>query len=271
MDVVLMGIALALAGVFIGIFSGMLGIGGGTVMVPLLRIVFGLPAVSATATSLFVIIPTSISGALSHLRNGTCIIKLGLALGLGGAVTSSLGVFLADRSPSWAIMLAAAIVILYSSSTMLKKALKAPKKGEKKAVAVPKATDSNDGVVITGKTILSGVGIGLIAGLASGYVGVGGGFIMVPLMTNLLNIPIRKASGTSLVAIIILAVPGVIEYCLLGHVNYLAGLMLTIGTIPGAVLGTKVGAKVNERALRFIFAGFLGVAAILLIVREFIF
>ena len=81
-------IGLAVAGIFIGVLSGMLGIGGGTVMVPLLRLVFGLDAYMATATSLFAIIPTSLSGMISHLRAKTCYPKLGLALGLGGAATS---------------------------------------------------------------------------------------------------------------------------------------------------------------------------------------
>lgn len=279
MEIILTGVALALAGVIIGIFSGMLGIGGGTVMVPLLRIVFGLPAISATATSLFVIIPTSISGALSHLRKGTCLIKLGVALGLGGAISSSLGVLLADKSPSWAIMLAAAIIIAYSSYTMLRKAIRLPKTSNAKAPA--EAADAKEEakaapepedveLVLTPKRLAAGVAIGLVAGLASGYVGVGGGFIMVPLMTSLLGIPIHKASGTSLIAIIILAIPGVAEYCMLGHVDYLAALMLTIGSIPGAVIGTKLGAKIHERELRFVFAGFLALAAVLLVVREFV-
>lgn len=79
--------------------------------------------------------------------------------------------------------------------------------------------------------------IGLIAGFASGYVGVGGGFIMVPLMTAWLGIPMKRTSGTSLIAIIILAIPGVIQQAFLGHIDYLAGIMLCVGAIPGAVLG----------------------------------
>ena len=254
---------LGLAGVFVGVFSGMLGIGGGTVMVPLLRLVFGLTAISATATSLFVIVPTSISGAVAHIRNKTCVLKLGVALGLGGAVTSSLGVFLADRSPSWAIMVVAAVIIAYSAYNMLRKALVA---GKPRAEDAPLGDD--EATYETKRDLACGAGIGLIAGLASGYVGVGGGFIMVPLMTAWLGVPMRKATGTSLVAIIILAIPGVVEYCLLGHVNYIAAIMLTIGTIPGAVLGTKLSEKVPERELRFIFAGFLFVAALGLVVNE---
>ena len=103
---------MALIGIVIGLFSGMLGIGGGMVMVPLFRLVFGMTAVGSTATSLFTIIPTSVSGAISHARARTCVPKLGIALGVGGACTSWLGVWLAQLSPGWLVMLAAAAVII---------------------------------------------------------------------------------------------------------------------------------------------------------------
>lgn len=274
-------IGLAVAGIFIGVLSGMLGIGGGTIMVPLLRLVFGLDAYMATATSLFAIIPTSLSGMISHLRAKTCYPKLGLALGLGGAATSSIGVYLGSISPAWAIMVVAAVIILYSAFNMLRKALRLPSdKKEKAARAAAKAgaevqmhhieptSLAEEEFALTGKKIAGGVGIGLVAGLASGYVGVGGGFIMVPLMTSWLGVPMHRASGTSLIAIIILAIPGVIEQIVLGHVDFLAGIMLCAGAIPGAYLGAKLVPKIPERTLRFIFAGFLGVAGIMLALNE---
>ena len=109
----------------------------------------------------------------------------------------------------------------------------------------------------------------MIAGFASGYVGVGGGFIMVPLMTAWLGIPMKRTSGTSLIAIIILAIPGVIQQAFLGHIDYLAGIMLCVGAIPGAVLGARLVSRVPERTLRFIFSGLLAVAAVVLVVNEF--
>ena len=84
----------ALVGVLIGIASGLLGIGGGTVMVPIFRLAFGMSATMSTATSLFAIIPTSISGAISHVKGKTCIPALGIAAGLGGACLSPVGVWL---------------------------------------------------------------------------------------------------------------------------------------------------------------------------------
>ena len=270
-----------LAGVFVGVMSGLLGIGGGTVMVPLFRLAFGLSPVTSTATSLFAIIPTSISGVSAHLRGKTCIPKLGIALGLGGAVMSPIGVLLANISPAWLVMVVAALIIGFSAFKMFRKAAKMkPAKaaaagaatGEPAAAAksaAPSAPVIPDLPELGRREYLIGVGIGMIAGLASGYVGVGGGFIMVPMMLAILGIPMTLASGTSLIAIMILAIPGVIEQAVLGNINYLAGVAMVVGTIPGAVVGARLIKVIPERQLRFLFGCFLLVAAVLLLVKEF--
>lgn len=257
----------ALVGVLIGVASGLLGIGGGTVMVPIFRLAFGMSATMSTATSLFAIIPTSISGAISHVKGKTCIPALGIAAGLGGACLSPVGVWLAQLSPDWLVMLAAAIIIGYSAINMFKKAFKLRPAGQPAAgvdAAAPTADDSS----LSRKQLLQGAAIGLVAGLASGYVGVGGGFIMVPLMLSIIGIPMRKASGTSLIAVMILAIPGVIEQGIIGNINYLAGIAIVIGTIPGAVIGARLVTKVPERTLRLLFGCFLIVAAVMLVLNE---
>ena len=111
MDIVTSFIVPALVGIVVGILSGLLGIGGGTILVPVFRLAFGMSPVMSTATSLFTIIPTSLSGAVSHVRHRTCVPSLGVAAGLGGAVTSPFGVWLATISPGWLIMVVAALVI----------------------------------------------------------------------------------------------------------------------------------------------------------------
>ncbi len=271
MDVFAAFIAPALAGVFVGVMSGLLGVGGGTIMVPIFRLAFGMSPLASTATSLFAIIPTSISGVVAHARAKTCVPKLGLALGAGGAVMSPLGVWLASVSPGWLVICVAAIVIGFSAFKMFKKAVKcapAPRAGAASAhSASPKPVP--DQPHLSRKQYLQGACIGLIAGLASGYVGVGGGFIMVPLMLAVLDIPMSLASGTSLIAIMILAIPGVIEQGLLGNIEYLAGIAIVVGSIPGALVGARLVRVVPERQLRFIFGGFLLVAAVMLMLNEF--
>lgn len=272
MEILIHFVVPALVGVIIGIASGLLGIGGGTVMVPIFRLAFGMSATVSTATSLFAIIPTSISGAVSHVKGKTCIPALGIAAGLGGALMSPVGVWLAQLSPDWLVMLAAALIIGYSAVNMFKKAIRMKPATEAPRACQPAgAADAAAaaGISLSRKQLLQGAAIGLVAGLASGYVGVGGGFIMVPLMLSVIGIPMRKASGTSLIAVMILAIPGVIEQAILGNINYLAGIAVVIGTIPGAVIGARLVTKVPERTLRFAFGCFLIVAAVMLALNEF--
>lgn len=277
MDIVSSFAIPALAGIVVGVMSGLLGIGGGTVMVPIFRLAFGMSPLMSTATSLFTIIPTSVSGAVSHVRHRTCVPSLGVAAGLGGALTSPFGVWLAHISPPWAIMLVAALVIGYSAVDMLIKAARMDRVSgkrppEKGAAVDPLAVETGEplagGVKLTRRQLLVGVAIGLGAGVASGYVGVGGGFIMVPLMLSVVGIPMRLASGTSLIAVMILAVPGAVEQGILGNIDYLAGVAVAVGSIPGAIVGARLVRVVPERMLRFLFGGFLVVVAVLLLVNE---
>ena len=270
-------------GLAVGVLAGLLGIGGGMLLVPAFKLGYAMDSLMCTATSLFTIIPTSVSGAISHIRNKTCLPKLGVAAGLGGACLSPLGVWLATLSPDWAVMGAAALIIAYSSVTMFRKALKAPKvprgagagaadaaakeaAAEDRAAAIERA--HAEAPTIGWREAALGAAIGLFAGLASGYVGVGGGFIMVPLMMSILHVPMKLTSGTSLIAVMILAVPGTVTLALLGNINWIAGIAVACGSIPGATLGAKLIPKVPERQLRFLFAGFLVVAAVLLVVNQ---
>lgn len=276
-------------GLVVGILAGLLGIGGGMLLVPAFKLGYAMDSLMCTATSLFTIIPTSVSGAISHIRNKTCLPKLGVAAGLGGACLSPLGVWLATLSPDWAVMGAAALIIAYSSVTMFRKALKAPKvpkrdarvgaadASAKDAAAKEAAAEDRAATIerahleapsIGWREAAIGAAIGLFAGLASGYVGVGGGFIMVPLMMSVLHVPMKLTSGTSLIAVMILAVPGTITQAVLGNINWVAGIAVACGSIPGAALGAKLIPKVPERQLRFLFAGFLVVAAVLLVVNQ---
>ena len=271
-------------GLAVGVLAGLLGIGGGMLLVPAFKLGYTMDSLMCTATSLFTIIPTSVSGAISHIRNKTCLPKLGVAAGLGGACLSPLGVWLATLSPDWAVMGAAALIIAYSSVTMFRKALKAPKvprgaTGAEAADAAAKEAAAEDRAAAIERAHAEaptigwreagiGAAIGLFAGLASGYVGVGGGFIMVPLMMSILHVPMKLTSGTSLIAVMILAVPGTVTQALLGNINWIAGIAVACGSIPGATLGAKLIPKVPERQLRFLFAGFLVVAAVLLVVNQ---
>lgn len=259
-------------GFVVGILSGMLGIGGGMIMVPAFRLGYAMTALQATATSLFAVIPTSLAGCVGHVRNGTCLPSIGIAAGVVGAFMSPLGVYLASKSPSSMIMVAAAVVIAYSSFTMFHKArlMFVGTANKKKAAFVSPSNnvDSHHSPPVSFRNVRIACLAGAIAGLASGYIGVGGGFIMIPLFVSFLGIEMKKASGTSLIAVSILAIPGAVSQLLLGNVVIGAGLAMAMGSIPGAMVGASLVKWVPERQLRIIFGGLLLVAAVLLVAKE---
>jgi len=204
-------------------------------------------------------------------------------------------VWLASISPSWLIMIVAAIVIAYSAVSMFTKAIqlrneekdgrrfaKDAQSAHEKPVwgQVGKAAEGEQGIQTieqeiagaafkpTRKQIVIGFVIGFAAGLASGYIGVGGGFLMIPLMIHILGTTMKESSGSSLVAMIILAIPGVVSEAFLGNIDYMVGIAVAVGSIPGAIIGARLVKRIPESALRFTFSGFLLIAAALLVLNE---
>ncbi|MDR2587522.1 MAG: sulfite exporter TauE/SafE family protein [Coriobacteriales bacterium] len=252
-------ILITLFGILVGVLSGMFGIGGGTLMIPLLNLVFRLPILTATATSLLVIAPTSLSGAWRHVRQGSVDVRAAVLIGLSGAVASVFSSFSADRLPSIVILAVVVIVILYSAVSVIKGALGAVLVEEGDAPARFTTRQSR---------AIACVCLGLFAGAVSGIAGVGGGFIIVPIGIAYFGYAFKKASGTSLLAIAFIAVPGIITHALLGHIWYLGGVALILGTMPGAYLGAHLITKVPERAARLAFGVLLVMSGALLIANR---
>lgn len=114
------------------------------------------------------------------------------------------------------------------------------------------------------RSLIAAAGVGLVAGALSGLFGVGGGILIVPGLVLLMGMEQRRAHGTSLAAIIPLAIAGVVGYALDGSVDWPAAGLLTAGAAVGAVVGTRVLRRFPERGLRVIFAGFMLLAAAVL-------
>jgi uncharacterized membrane protein YfcA len=112
--------------------------------------------------------------------------------------------------------------------------------------------------------------IGAFAGLVSGLLGIGGGLLMVPLMVSWLGVPLKRALGTSLAAMLAMVVPGTVVHAVLGHVDWLLALVLSLGAVPGARIGANLALGSRERTLRIAVGSFLFAAAILYGTKELV-
>jgi uncharacterized membrane protein YfcA len=103
--------------------------------------------------------------------------------------------------------------------------------------------------------------LGGFTGLVSGLLGVGGGIVFVPFVTTMLGMPLKRALGTSLVLIAVIAIPGTIVHAALGHIDWEIAFVLVLGAIPGARIGASIALGTRERTLRLLVGSFLFLVA----------
>lgn len=269
---------LFLLGIFTGILSGLLGIGGGLLMVPALT-VFKVPLVQATATSLVGVLLSSVSGSLRNFSAGELNWRVSLALALFGIITAQAGAWLGNHTPDAVLSLSFAGLLLITIYLMqMRQRLKQAEDrrqlerggGEEhssKDTFAQSNTQNPKSKVATGSFQLGSIaGIGLLAGLLSGLFGVGGGVVMVPLQMLFLGESIKAAVRTSLGAIVAIAISGLAQHTWNGNVLWIPGLCLGLGGIVGAQVGSRLLPRLPEHQVNLLFKLFLiGLAAYMVI------
>jgi len=233
-------IVLPSIGLISGFLSGLLGLGGGVTILPLLTLIGRVPLKLATGTSLVHVMFAAAAGTLSHYRAGKVDSKGGFLLGVAGIGGGFLGSFLSVPLSATALnliflfLVALAILLLF----------------------IPLKYD--EGNYIRGSfNKIGGILIGLGWGLFVGLLGVGGGFILIPLMIYLLRIPLRETIGTSLLIILISSVGTLGAKYGVGHIDITITLLVVSGSIGGALLGAYISRKVHVKYLRFILISLL--------------
>lgn len=259
-------IGLILIGVFAGFVSGLLGVGGGFLMVPLQYFLLSsegidpsLAMVVSVATSLAIIIPTASTGAYRHQKVNKGIVKPGITLGIFGIVGSFAGGLLAVYIPTYYLQIVFSILLIGVAINMIRESLKTD--------AEEDSNDSDDGksAALIGFNVFAFVCVGFAVGILSGLLGVGGGIFIIPILTMIFGFKLTKAIGTSSVYISLTAIGGVISYIYsgwavnplslsLGYVSLINWILIVLFSVPMASLGAKLVYKVSEKKLKIVFA-----------------
>ena len=218
-----------LVGGLISVLSGFFGVGGGFILTPILLLI-GYSPLEAITTSLFFTVGTSVSGITAHIRLKNILWKEGLIMGGSGIAATQLArplvYYLEARGWDEIVIPSLYILLLaYFAFTMIRQGKKIEDGSPAPlSFSVPKL-----------------MAIGFIGGLASGVLGVGGGFIIVPLIITILGFNPRKAIGTSLFAVLLIVSVGFVSYAVKTDINYFIGLML----IAGGLIGSQFGARLT--------------------------
>jgi hypothetical protein len=247
----------AAIGLAAGFLSGQFGIGGGIITTPAIRLLLGQPELIAVGTPLPVMIPTAIAGAIAYARRGLIDVRTGVATGLLGGAFSVLGAWATTLVGGGTVLVITAALICWMALDMLLLAVR-PEQPEQVRIVCAERTRS---------WLWIGA-LGAATGLYSGFLGLGGGFVVVPVLVRYFAFPAKRAVGTSLVAVSLLAIPGAVTHYLLGHVDVGLAAALAVGVVPGALLGAHVTAISQEKSVRIAFAVMLLVVGVVLAASE---
>lgn len=248
------------AGLFAGILAGFLGIGGGTVLVPLL-VALGYTPVQSVATSSLSIVITAISGSIQNWRMGYFSFKRVLWIGFPAIVTAQIGAVLASHIRPYYLLGAFGLLLLLNIYLVeLRKRLTANKQSEEDLTTTASAPESAARGLFN--PTIAKLTTGGLAGILAGFFGVGGGVIMVPLQILLLGETIKTAIQTSLGVIVITAVSACVGHALRNNVLWIIGLILGGGGLIGAQISTRFLPKLPDQVVSLAFRWFLAIISI---------
>ncbi len=264
----------------VGFLSGMFGVGGGFLMTPLL-IFYGIPPAVAVGTEASQIVASSVSGVLAHLKRNTVDFLMGGFLVAGGAVGAVIGIMIFRYframgqietfiSIAYVIFLGAiGALMMVESARALLRSPDAPRPRRKHRSAEWMAVMPFAMRFRRSQLYISPIPpiiLGFLVGVLSAIMGVGGGFIMVPAMLYILNMPTNVVIGTSLFQIIFVTAIATILHAGANHtVDIVLALLLLTGGVIGAQLGARAGRRLKGEQLRALLALIvLGVCARLL-------
>ncbi len=281
-------VALVVLGLGAGWLGAIIGIGGGIVIVPMLVLAFGFDIRIAVATSLVAVVATSTAASSAYVGRGTANMRLGMTLEVATTVGGIVGGLVA-------LLIAPALLSGLFAVLMLFSALLVARRSEPSAArrGAP-STDRNDEpppaeadeprmvgweqhgtlagayydahadrlVAYRAERVGLGAAISLVAGTVSGMLGVGGGFLKVPAMTEGMRVPIKVAAATSNFTIGVTAIASLFVYFTRGYVHPYVAAPVALGVVAGAIAGAATANRVAPVALRRILVGILVLVAV---------
>lgn len=254
-----------LASIFIGISLGLIGGGGSILTVPVLVYLFQVDAVLATTYSLFVVGATSLVGSARYFKNDLIDIKTVINFGLPSIVGVYLSrQFILPKIPTVVFQIGSieitknTFLMLVFAVLMVVAAFKMIKKDHRLAVISPQKY--NYSLVIFQ---------GFLVGIITGFVGAGGGFLIIPALVGLLKTPMKKAIGTSLLIIAINSAFGFLtSYQHFGEINWIFLISISALAIFGILIGSYLSQNIDGKKLKPAFGWFVLVMGVFVIFKE---
>lgn len=268
-------LALVTSGALAGLLGALVGIGGGLIVVPVLVLGFGLDIKIAIASSLIVVVASSTASGSVYVGKGLTNLRLGMLLEvattIGGITGGLIAVYISPSTISgmFAVLMVVTCLLILRTKDSVKipeetagNSVKSGREGAGKLSGSYFDPYLKSVVQYEVTNVPLGSFISFFAGILSGLLGVGGGFIKVPAMALGMKVPMKVAAATSNFMIGVTAVSSLFVYFASGFVQPIIAAPVALGVVGGALYGTSVAQKISPKLLRKIFAVILILVAV---------
>lgn len=271
-------VEMILIGAITGVVSGLIGVGGGFIFIPLLTLI-GVPMRSAAGLSLVFVACVATSGAVSHYRQGTGDLMIASVVIPGGLVTVPVGSYCSSILPNTVLEVLFGLLVLVAASALhWQSAAQKPFPGSpvvgggttRPFWIVLRRAKVHGAEYLFPVNLLRGLAVGGVMGFLAGLLGVGGGSILVVLLILIVGVPASIAAGTSLLGIVIPALAGALTHYGLGHIDTATAVPAVLAGTIGAVLGARGTTILSESRLQSVMVWLLVLVAVYMIGRGII-
>lgn len=241
-------IELILLGSCVGALSGFFGIGGGTILVPLL-LLLGYDTKVAIGISVIQMVFSSIYGSYLNNKKGTLDISMIVIIGIGGSIGAFLSGFLTSSMDNRTLE---AIFLSFATFALVRLFMKSKEQEEQKEV---------------GKILLFFIGLPL--GAISMTIGVGGSILLVPILVGFLHVPLNKAISAGLFFVVFSSISGFISHAQAEHLEYYRGVVIGLSSLVGVYIGIMLKDRVDAKVQKKLIVGFYLLIVLYLTKRVF--
>jgi uncharacterized protein len=234
-------------GTVASVFGSLVGLGGGFVIIPVLRLAFGVPAAEAAGTSLVMVLANTAAASVRYLRHGSVDVRLAVPIAIGAVPGSIAGVVAVQHFSNVAFDVAYGAVLVMNAALVLRQRNATPRSGAERTFA----HDPRVGLA-------AGFGVGFFSSLF----GIGGGVVMIPLLLIAARMAPHVVTATSSLVITVTAPVGVIAHAVGGDVDWALALPLVLGGLVGGSIGPSIAKRISSPRLTTLLAVALMLAAV---------
>ena len=253
-------------GIFVGLVMGLTGAGGGIIGLPLLVFFLDISMVDAAPIALSAVTIAATLAGIIGLYKGTVRYKAVIIMTVAGSLISPLGVFLAHKIDNYYLMIIFAIILAYIAYKTIRDSDSEIDLSHDRLMPCAISTE-NGRFIWTRNCSISIIFSGAIAGFFSGLLGVGGGFIIVPVLHRFTNLSVESVIATSLAVIALISISVLLTTIVHTDMSWSLAMLFSAGAIVGVLLGKSLLTKIKVNYLKYGFSLLTIIVAVILLIK----